>query len=508
MGSISKKEFERRRKSLMGQMEPDSIAIIPSATLHIRNRDVEYPFRQDSDFYYLTGFEEPDSVLVLIPNREHGEFIMFCQERLPDLELWTGVRAGPEGACQRFQADDAFPISDIDDILPGLLEGRARVYYAMGRNSEFDQQLMQWINIIRQKVKSKGTHPPGEFLDLSYLLHDLRLFKSAAEIKVMQQAADVSVTAHVRAMQFCKPGLYEYHLEAEMRHEFMRNGSRSPAYDSIVGSGDNACILHYTTNLEKMRSGKLVLIDAGCELDYYASDITRTFPVSGRFSKEQRVIYDIVLAANEQAIEAVQHGRSWNDFHDITVKVITQGLLDLKILKGSLKKLIANESYKRFYMHRAGHWLGIDVHDVGDYRVGDEWRELEPGMVLTVEPGIYIAPDDSSVAKKWRGIGVRIEDDVLVTKAGPRVLTQALPKHADEIEALMRSDLALPEFSQSYKANNVAKPLKSKRKPAVVASRATKPTKAKNTPAAKKTNVTKKTTVKAPPAKRQKRSGK
>lgn len=448
MTKLSKAEFKRRRKQLMAQMEPDSIAIIPSAAMHIRNRDVEYPFRQDSDFYYLSGFEEPDSVLVLIPGREHGEYILFCQERHPDLELWTGYRAGPEGACATFAADDAFPIGDIDDILPGLLEGRTRVYYAMGRNSDFDQQLMQWVNIIRRKGKSSSAQPPGEFLDLSYLLHDLRLFKSAGEVRLMQQAADISVRAHVRAMQQCKAGLFEYHLEAELQHEFMRSGARSSAYESIVGAGPNACILHYTHNRDKLKKGQLVLIDAGCEYQYYAADITRTFPVSGRFSKEQRAIYDIVLEANERAIEAVEVGRPWDDFHQVTVEVITQGLIDLGILKGSLKNQLKKETYKRFYMHRAGHWLGMDVHDVGDYRVGEEWRQLEAGMVLTVEPGIYIAPDDSSVAKKWRGIGVRIEDDVLVGKDGPQVLTMALPKSATEVEHIVQGKLSLEQILQ------------------------------------------------------------
>jgi Xaa-Pro aminopeptidase len=449
MSKISKAEFKRRRKHLMAQMEPDSIAIIPSAAMHIRYRDTEYPFRQDSDFYYLTGFEEPDSVLVLIPGRKHGEYILFCQERHPDLELWTGYRAGPEGACSKYGADDAFPIGDIDDILPGLLEGRARVYYAMGRNSEFDQQLMQWVNIIRRKGKSSGAQPPGEFLDLSYLLHDQRLFKSAAEVRLMQEAADISVRAHIRAMQHCAAGLFEYQLEAELEHEFMRSGAAAPAYESIVGAGPNACILHYTHNRDKLKKGQLVLIDAGCELDHYASDITRTFPVGGRFSKEQRAIYDIVLEANERAIEAVEPGRPWNDFHQITVEIITQGLIDLGILKGSLKNQLKKEGYKRFYMHRAGHWLGMDVHDVGDYRVGEEWRELEPGMVLTVEPGIYIAPDDTSVAKKWRGIGVRIEDDVLVTKSGPRVLTSALPKSAKDIERIVQGKLSMAQILEA-----------------------------------------------------------
>ncbi len=434
---ILKREFSRRRHNLMAQLEPNSIAIIASASPSIRNRDVEYPFRQDSDFYYLSGFAEPNSVLVLAPNREHGEFILFCDERDPEMELWNGYRAGQEGACKRYGADDAFPIADIDDILPGLIEGRERVYYAMGRNSEFDQRLMGWINSIRKQART-GAHPPGEFVDLDHILHDMRLIKSAAELKVMQEAADISVKAHKRAMRVCKPEMHEYQLQAELEYEFMVGGSPRPAYGSIVGGGNNGCILHYTENSARLKAGDLVLIDAGCELDFYASDITRTFPVSGKFSAEQKAIYEIVLAAQIESIKSVRPGAHWNTPHDVTVRVITEGLRDLKLLHGEVDDLIEQEAYKPFYMHRAGHWLGMDVHDVGDYKVGDEWRMLEPGMVLTIEPGIYIAPDNTAVAKKWRGIGIRIEDDVVVTKAKAKVLTGALPKKVNDIEKLMR----------------------------------------------------------------------
>ncbi len=435
--TILKREFSRRRHNLMAQLEPNSIAIVASASPAIRNRDVEFPFRQDSDFYYLTGFAEPNSVLVLAPDREHGEFILFCDERNPEMELWNGYRAGQEGACDRYGADDAFPIADIDDILPGFIEGRERVYYAMGRNSEFDQRLMGWINAIRKQART-GAHPPGEFVDLDHILHDMRLIKSAAELKVMKDAADISVRAHRRAMRACKPGVFEYQLQAELEHEFMHSGSPRPAYGSIVGGGVNGCILHYTENSAKLKAGDLVLIDAGCELDYYASDITRTFPVSGKFSAEQKAIYEVVLAAQLEAIKSVRPGAHWNTPHDVTVRVITEGLRDLKFLRGELDELVEQEAYKPFYVHRAGHWLGMDVHDVGDYKVGNEWRMLEPGMVLTIEPGIYIAPDNTSVAKKWRGIGVRIEDDVVVTKTKAKVLTGALPKKVNDIEKLMR----------------------------------------------------------------------
>lgn len=433
---ITKQEYARRRKALMAQMEPNSIAILPAAPVYIRNRDVEHNYRQDSDFQYLTGFPEPEAVAVLVPGREHGEYVLFCREKDPERELWDGYRAGQEGAVSEYGAADAFPINDIDDILPGLIEGRERVYYAMGANQEFDLRLTNWIKTIRSKARL-GAQPPNEFVALDHLLHDMRLYKSAAEIKVMQAAADISAEAHRRAMESCRPGLYEYHLEAELQHVFMRNGSRSPAYASIVAAGRNACILHYTENTSQIRDGDLVLIDAGCELDCYASDITRTFPANGRFSLEQRAIYEIVLAAQHAAFEVIGPGRHWNEAHEATVRVITEGLLQLGLLSGELETLIASEAYKPFYMHRAGHWLGMDVHDVGDYRVGGEWRVLEPGMVMTVEPGIYIAPDNDRVPKKWRGIGVRIEDDVVVTRTGHQVLTEAVPKDPDAIEALM-----------------------------------------------------------------------
>lgn len=433
---ISKQEYARRRKALMEQMEPNSIAVLPAAPVRIRNRDAEYQYRQDSDFQYLTGFPEPEAVIALIPGREHGEYVLFCRERDPERELWDGYRAGQEGAVVSYGADDAFPIADIDDILPGLIEGRERVYYAMGENQEFDMRLTGWIQAIRSKARM-GATPPKEFVALDHLLHDMRLYKSAAEVRVMQAAADISAEAHVRAMQSCRPGLYEYQLEAELQHTFVRHGSRYPAYASIVAAGPNACILHYTENNSQIRDGDLILIDAGCELDCYASDITRTFPANGKFSPEQRAIYDIVLAAQAAAFDVIGPERAWNESHDATVRVITAGLLKLGLLDGGLDELIANEAYRPFYMHRAGHWLGMDVHDVGEYRVGGAWRVLEPGMVMTVEPGIYIAPDNTAVPAKWRGIGIRIEDDVLVTKDGYRILTNKVPREADEIEALM-----------------------------------------------------------------------
>jgi Xaa-Pro aminopeptidase len=434
--SISKREYARRRKNLMGLMEPNSIAIIPSARERLRSRDTEYPFRQDSDFYYLCGFTEPDAVLVLLPGRRHGQFVMFCRERDPAMETWNGYRAGPEGVCEQFDADDAFPIGDIDEILPGLIEGRDRVYYSLGRSEDFDRQIMAWVNSIRSK-EATGAVPPGEFTDLDHMLHDMRLIKSAAEVRLMRRAGEISARGHIRAMQRCRPGSQEYQLEAELLYEFAISGARHPAYQSIVGGGANACTLHYVDNSTKLRDGDLVLIDAGCELDHYASDVTRTFPVNGRFTRDQRLLYELVLKAHRAAIEQIRPGNHWNQPHDASVRVITAGLVELGLLRGKVDKLIERGAYRDFYMHRVGHWLGLDVHDVGDYRVGEEWRVLEPGMVMTVEPGIYISAGNTRVAKKWRGIGIRIEDDVVITAEGCEVITEGVPRTVDEIEALM-----------------------------------------------------------------------
>ena len=433
---IPKAEFARRRRALMAEMAAGSIAILPAAPVRVRNRDIEYAYRQDSDFQYLTGFPEPDAVMALIPGREHGEYVLFCREKDPVQEMWTGPRAGQEGAIRQYGADDAFPINDIHDILPGLIEGRERVYYAMGSNPDFDRQLLDWINLIRAKA-NQGAQPPKELIALDPLLHEARLFKTAAEIKVMREAASVSGDAHIRAMQACRPGLREYHLEAELDYAFRKGGARMPAYGSIVASGRNACIMHYQQNDALLKDGDLVLIDAGCEIDCYASDITRTFPVNGRFSPEQKAIYEIVLAANEAAFACIAPGRHWDEAHEVTVRIITEGLVDLGLLRGEINTLIEEGAYRDFYMHRAGHWLGLDVHDVGDYRIGDQWRMLEPGMTMTVEPGIYVASDNLRVAKKWRGIGVRIEDDVVVNRHGCEILSRHVPKAVDEIERLM-----------------------------------------------------------------------
>ncbi|TCS43738.1 Xaa-Pro aminopeptidase [Reinekea marinisedimentorum] len=440
MKTISKNEFRERRIHLMERMDEGSIAIIPSSTEVIRNNDVHYPFRQNSDFMYLTGFDEPDALCVLMPGREQAEYVLFVRDKDKEREIWDGYRAGPDGAVEEFGADDAFPVDDIDDILPGLMEGKSRVYAHMGVDPGFDHQLMAWVNQIRSKVR-QGSVPPEEFSDIAHILHDMRLKKSRQEIAIMADAAQLSAKAHTRAMQICKPGMYEYQLQAEIEHTCMMEGSLRPAYSAIVGGGKNACVLHYVENNQKLNDGDLVLIDAGCELQYYASDITRTFPVNGRFTAPQRAIYDLVLKSQYAAIAAVKDGAHWNEPHEVTVRVLTEGLVELGLLKGDVDQLIEDESYKEFYMHRTGHWIGMDVHDVGDYKVGGQWRVLESGMVLTIEPGLYISPDNDQVDPKWRGIGVRIEDDVVVTKTGCEVLTKDVVKEAADIEALMTGEV-------------------------------------------------------------------
>lgn len=419
----------------MDMMGDESIAIIPTASIHIRNRDVEFPFRPDSDFYYLTGYPEPEAVAMLIPGRAKGEYILFCRERDLKMETWHGRRAGLEGAIDIYGADDAFPIEDLDEILPGLLEDREMIYYTLGNDQTFDQRVVGWVKQVRDKVRT-GVNAPDEFISLNHILHDMRLYKSRQEIKAIRQAAKISTFAHKRAMQICRPGLKEYHIEAELVHEFMQHGARSAAYPPIVGSGENSCILHYTENNKELQNGDVLLIDAGAEYDGYASDITRTFPVNGEFSKEQRAIYELVMAAQAAAIKQVRPGNHWNDPHDAAVETMTEGLIELGILKGRTRTLIKDQAYSKFFMHRTGHWLGMDVHDVGDYKVEGDWRMLEPGMVMTVEPGLYFPPA-RGLPRKWWNIGIRIEDDVLVTRDGNDVLSKDLPRDIEAIEELM-----------------------------------------------------------------------
>lgn len=432
---ISANEYKQRRTNLMAALLPQSIVLLPAASLCIRNHDVEYPFRQYSDFLYLTGFNEPEALAVLIPQREDGEFILFCRERDEKAEQWTGRRAGLEGAINGYAADQTYPITALDEHLPELMSGCQAVYYHLGQDSTFDAQVMTWVNQLRGKVR-QGKQAPNQFMTLAPILHELRLIKSSAEIAMMKHAAAVSVQAHRLAMQQCQAGLMEYQLDAVFDFSFKQAGM-SAAYTSIVGGGENACILHYIDNNQVLQDGDLVLIDAGAEHQAYASDITRTFPVNGCFSPEQKIIYELVLAAQQAAIAAAQPKQSWDTPHQVALKVLIDGLLELGLLTGDYDSIIEDKSYRKFYMHNTGHWLGMDVHDVGNYKIDNEWRTLQAGMVLTIEPGLYISPSDD-IDPKWWNIGVRIEDDVLITETGNEVLTAALEKSVEAIEALMQ----------------------------------------------------------------------
>lgn len=429
------KECAARRRRLKHIMGAGSIAILPATPVKQRNRDVEYAYRPDSDFMYLTGFAEPEAVMVLIAGRKEGEYVLFCRERDPKMELWVGPRAGLEGACEVYGADQAYPIDDIDEILPELLEDRDHLYYTMGNDAEFDHRVTSWLKQVRDKSRA-GIHAPVECISLEHHVHEMRLYKSRFEITRMRMAAKISALGHTRAMSVCRPEMTEYQLESELLHEFAQHGCRETAYPSIVGGGANACVLHYIDNHDALVEGDLVLIDAGAEYQGYAGDITRTFPVSGKFSEPQRALYQLVLDAQYAAIAQVKPGKHWNDPHKAAVRVLTRGLVKLGLLKGDLKTLISKDAYRRFYMHRTGHWLGMDVHDVGDYKVGNAWRLLEPGMALTVEPGLYI-PAQRGVARKWWNIGIRIEDDVLVTRDGCEVMSRGVVKEIADIEALM-----------------------------------------------------------------------
>lgn len=429
-------EFARRRKQLARTMGRNAIAILPAAPVHHRNSDVEHPYRQDSDFYYLTGFVEPEAVMVLVPGRAAAEYILFVRDRDPLRETWDGRRAGPDGAVARFAADDAFPISDLDEILPGLMENRERIYYAMGAHPEFDQKVVGWLQGLKAQAPRQGRQPPQEMIALDHVLHDMRLYKSRAETNLMRESGRIAAAAQVRAMRHTLPGRYEYEIAAELMHEYGRHNATA-SYQPIVGGGANSCILHYRENESVLVEGDLLLVDAGAEYQSYASDITRTWPVSGRFTPAQREVYEVVLEAQLAAIAATRPGNHWNEAHEAAVEVVTRGLVSIGLLKGRVPTLIKEGAYRKFFMHRTGHWLGLDVHDVGDYKVGDAWRVLEPGMVMTVEPGIYIPAGLRGVPKRFWNCGIRIEDDVVVTATGCEVLTADVPKHPDEIEAVL-----------------------------------------------------------------------
>jgi Xaa-Pro aminopeptidase len=420
----------RRRR--LAESIGDGVALVPTAPERVRNRDSHYPYRFDSHFYYLTGFTEPEAAVVLA----RGKSILFCRERNEEREIWDGFRYGPEAARERFGFDEAYPIAKLDEQVIGLLENQRALYYPMGADLEWDSRAMGWLNAVRAKARA-GVAAPESLRDVRGVVDDMRLVKDAHEQAVMRRAARIAAAAHRRAMQRTRAGRTEYEVEAELLYEFRRNGAQFPAYSPIVAGGPNACVLHYVANDAMLRDGDLLLIDAGCELDGYASDITRTFPVNGRFSAAQREVYEIVLSAQRAALETVRAGGAWNEPHDAAVKTLAQGMIDLGLVSGGMDEVLEKETYKRFYMHRTGHWLGLDVHDAGDYKRAGEWRVLAPGMVLTVEPGIYIRAADD-VPQRLRNIGVRIEDDVLVTDLGYEVLTAEAPKSVDDIEALMR----------------------------------------------------------------------
>jgi Xaa-Pro aminopeptidase len=415
----------------------DSIIILQAAPASLRNNDVYYPYRQDSDFLYLTGFQEHDAMLVLIPEEKDGRCMLFCRERNPEREMWDGRMVGLKSAVTDYGMDEAFDINQAESRLQDLLRDKERIYHDLGRDPMFDQRLIGWLNDFRGKAR-KTFHAPEEIHALDHMLHDMRVYKSREELSVMRRSAKVAIEAHEIAMQMCEPGINEADIHASLIQTLIRHQCE-PSYLPIVGGGANACVLHYIANKDVLHDGDLLLIDAGAEYDGYASDITRTFPVNGKFSSEQRELYDVVLAAQSAAIEKARAGAQWQDVHDVAIRVATEGMIELGILGQSLEEELETEGYKKFYVHNTGHWLGLDVHDVGEYTIDGHSRELEPGMVLTIEPGIYIHPEESSVEECWRGVGIRIEDNIAITNDDARILTDGLARTADEIEALMAS---------------------------------------------------------------------
>lgn len=425
-----------RRDRLLGQFT-HGIAVIATSPVRPRNRDSSYPYRFDSYFYYLTGFAEPEAVMVILAENQQGnaEQILFCREKNLEREIWDGFRYGPDAACAQFKFDSAYPISQLDEMMPKLLANQSTIYTMIGQDVAWDTKMTGWINRVREQTRS-GIAAPDTLADVRKVLDEMRLFKDEHELTLMRHAAKIATDAHRRAMKYTKPNLFEYEIEAEILHEFRHQGAFAPAYTPIVAGGANACVLHYIENNTRLNPGDLLLIDAGCEYGGYASDITRTFPINGQFTAVQRDLYQLVLSAQHSAIEAVQPGRTWDDPHQAALTVLAQGFIDLGLCQGSIEAVIESGDYKQFYMHRTGHWLGLDVHDAGEYKQAGAWRELKPGMVLTVEPGCYIRPADHVPDHFWN-IGIRIEDDVLVTPSGHEILTAAVPKAIIEIEELM-----------------------------------------------------------------------
>jgi len=436
MNELNGAPFRSRRRALLERME-GGVAVVATAAARLRNGDSEYRFRPDSDFHFLTGFREPDAVLVLCKGRPEGEQVLFLQPRNPEQETWTGRRLGVDRAPAELGFDEAHPIGELDALLPGLLRGRDPLFWRTGLRLDLDQRILPVVNALRLRVREFNSSP-ARIVDPSLLLHEMRLRKDAHELASMRRAAQITSAAHVAAMRATAPGRHEYEIEATVEYEFRRRGANGPAYPSIVASGANATILHYHENSRRMAAGDLLLLDAGSEVDCYAADVTRTWPVSGTFSPPQRRVYELVLAAQHAAIAAVKPGASVNDAHDVAVRTLVDGLRALGLLPGSTEEILQSRTYRRFYMHRTGHWLGLDVHDAGAYfATPGEHRRLEAGMVVTVEPGLYFPEDDATVLAEYRGIGVRIEDDVLVTGSGNEVLTLACPKEVSELEALV-----------------------------------------------------------------------
>ena len=426
---VERREYARRRQRLLQEAGEGSAIIVPTAPVVRRNRDVEYPYRPDSDFFYLTGFPEPAAVALLLPGRTAGEYLLFCRERAAQEERLHGPRAGLEGACERYGADDAFPIDDIDEILPRLLEDRPHIWYSMGQHPAFDGRVLGWLQRLRSRPAD-----PSELVDLHPRVHEMRLYKSQAEVRMIRRAVELTGAAHRRAMARCRPGLAEYTLEAEILHELYRAGCRTVAYPCIVAAGANACRPHYTENSSPLEEEALVLVDAGAEYGWYAADVTRTWPVGGRFSAPQRALYEVVLEAQRAAIEEVRPGRSWEAPHAAAARVLAGGLAALGVVRDADDAVMS-----RLCAYPTGHWLGLDVHDVADYRVNGEPRALEPGMVMTIEPGLYVDPEEPGVGQRWRGVGIRVEDVVLVTRDGAEVLSASIPKSVEDLERIVGS---------------------------------------------------------------------
>ena len=447
--ALGYEDFARRRRLLLNHMHPGSIAVIPGAAQQRRSNDIFFPFRQDSDFYYLTGFDEPDALLILIPGRSQGESILFCRERDPHLERRDGAILGPDQCQTVLGMDDAFPISDVDEILPGLLEARSQIYMKLGEHAVWDERVLAWLDELvsrRPAVVAKVQQVTA----LGHLLHEQRLIKERKEQALMARAAQISVAAQYAALAQLRPNVSEADLEAELLYSYRKQGARFEAYPSIVAAGDDACVLHYTRNESLIDADDLVLIDAGCEFAYYAADVTRTYPANGRYSQAQRALYDLVLKANRGAIAACRPGVGFNQPHDIATETLVDGLIALGLLCGTAETVIASRAYEKFCPHKTSHWLGLDVHDVGDYRLGERWRDLIPGMVLTIEPGIYIPRDSTTadVPEAFRGIGIRVEDSVLITPQGCQVLTEGLLKDPDEIERWMATNGSVGQSAQ------------------------------------------------------------